>query len=210
MPCWNFLGGQRDRIAEFSGNYISTGPQNITDMPSSTTNNNNYTSISNPTIDASSTTTFNDKYTLAISSPSLPPRPPPEQVSRPKINDRRVMTLKEHRDTHDASVAHAMSLYPNISTDPSTTQNKIKPNPNQPKRKVSFKPDNNAPVSNTKTGRMLVRRAAMKAASFTGKFLFGNPGVMTTVLPRSTPAVPMHRDRLFFKGKRQYISSTGF
>ena len=211
MPRRKFLGGQRDRIAEFSGNYISTGPENITNMPSSTINNNNDTSMSSPTTDFPSTNLFNDKYTAAISTLTLPPRPPPEQVNPPETNSTRVMTLQEHSDAHDASVAHAMSLHPTHSTHPSVYPNKsTKLNSNQSKRKVTFKPDKNAPVSNTKTGHMLVQRAAMKAASFTGKFLFGNPGIMTTVLPRATPAVPTHRDKLFLKGKQQSITSTGF
>ena len=181
MQSRKFLGGQGDRLSEFSGTYIPTSPS--TSLPPITTvrTPSQASSTTPPHIAAVSTgnqkcTPINDvhhelkdKFQNAHDIIRVDPCIPE-------------MTIEQHSAAHETSTANAMASM-------------------KRKRKVTFKSIEPLPTPKTKTGHSLLRKAAKNAASFTGKYLFGGSNIPSAVLPLPLPPLPTHRDELFSPGE---------
>ena len=194
MQSRKFLGGQGDRLSDFSGTYIPTGP--ITSLPppikARTSSHISMTSLhpidpvdllhdhqSWCTVDLSGVQrdaqSQSRHYILSL-SPTTTSTRQPSNTCIPEI------TTEQHSAAHDASTAHAMA-------------------PTRSKRKVTFKRSDPLPTPKTKTGHFLLRNAAKNAASFAGKYLFGGNTIPSAVLPLPLPPLPALRDELYILGK---------
>ena len=107
------------------------------------------------------------------------------------------MTIEQHSINHDISVANAMAA--------TRTQTKT-----GSKRKVTIKDTKPITLPTSKTGRMLLHRAANNAAQFTGKFFFGATKRLSAVLPPALPPLPTHRDAIYLKGEPLPLYTAGY
>ena len=78
------------------------------------------------------------------------------------------------------------------------------------KRKVTIKDTKSITPPKSKTGHMLLHRAANNAAQFTDKFFFGATKRLSAVLPPALPPLPTHRDAIYLKGEPLPLYTAGY